>query len=298
MEENTVATEQPQVESVQSTESSQPVENESVSGTESAPEEAYQPTYKFKSLGEEREFDDWMKGAIKSQEHEKAARELYEKAYGLDHYKEKYSKKEESYKQLASDHEKVTQFLDQITFLRDNAPDKFFEVMGMNPIDYLQKKLSYEQMSPEQRAVYDENKIAKIEQYKRNQEIDTYKQVYMQQVATNMNMTLDTLLSQPKYQQVTTMIPDFREQVLEYGKSRYSPEKGDIAPQEAIEAVYNRYAKFIASNGAAPLVNVATPDSKPVIPKVKGSSGPVSKQIQSVDDIKKLYNKKFGTGVN
>jgi hypothetical protein len=61
----------------------------------------YTPNTKFKVMDKEHEFDAWLAPHIKDAETEKKAKELYEKAYGLDYVKPKYeaSQKElEQYK--------------------------------------------------------------------------------------------------------------------------------------------------------------------------------------------------------
>src|SRR5688500_3044500 len=47
----------------------------------------YTPNYKFKVMDEEKEFDDFLKGAIKTKEDEEKLRDIVTKAYGLDAHK-------------------------------------------------------------------------------------------------------------------------------------------------------------------------------------------------------------------
>lgn len=66
-------------------------------------EEIYEPNFKFKVHNEEHEFDERVRGAVTSKEAEEHLRDIYTKAYGLDHVKKSQEEKENKLQQTSSE---------------------------------------------------------------------------------------------------------------------------------------------------------------------------------------------------
>jgi hypothetical protein len=118
----------------------------------------YAPNFKFKVANQEREMDEWIRQMIKDPETEKKARELFEKAHGLDYVKPKLLQEREAHKQTREQFTQTQQTVQQALALRDTDLGGFFEFMKI-PRDklfqYVRDELNYLQAPPEQQREID-----------------------------------------------------------------------------------------------------------------------------------------------
>ena len=100
----------------------------------------------------------------------------------------------------------------------------------------------------------------------------------------------------------------FRQLVIDEGTKAWTLYQRDISAQDAVNLVMQRFGKLANGNGMqAPVVpNYQTQSQQtipngngrpPIIPNVTGKgTSPVKKVPKSIDDIKKVYQEKFGNG--
>jgi hypothetical protein len=74
----------------------------------------WEPNYGFKVKDEEHEFDDWVRPAIQSKEHEEKLRELYTKAFGLDGVKSRLEENERRFQDVHGKYSSVNTQYEQM----------------------------------------------------------------------------------------------------------------------------------------------------------------------------------------
>lgn len=270
---------------------------------------AYTPNYKFKALDKEFEFDEWLRPHVKSQEHEKKLRELYEKAYGLDHVKSERDKIRTEYKTVNEQYSSLNRGLDQLTSMLKNKDfHGFFNSLEIPEQDILQYALSrvqYSQLPPEQRAIFDQ-------QYAEKQRLAYYEQenrdlvvAYQNQMGQQRSYELDGYLSRPEVASTVSAFDArvgypgaFRDEVIRRGQYYANlPNAQDIPVEQAVREIMN-LAGPIAAQAMAQQApqdmglsqQVQAQQSKPVIPNIKGrGTSPAKKVVRSISDLRKLH---------
>lgn len=270
---------------------------------DATPASAYSPNYKFKvadfehgKTQKEMEFDDFLRPAIKDAETEKKVRELYEKAHGIDAIKQDRGKIQEEFKTVKTQHAELQKSVQELVQLRDTDFDAFIEAAGIKPekiVEWVQKKLQYQGMTPEQRAELDYNNQMRRRAMSQEKEFTTQQQQYQQQIAQMWEMQVDNGLSRPEVQSVAQAYNErlgkddaFKDLVYMVGKHGSTSGK-DMPVEQAIKQALSMVG---AQGHAAPVQGQAgtPPAQRPAtIPNVgagKGSS-PVAKTIKSFEDL-------------
>jgi hypothetical protein len=270
---------------------------------------AYTPNFKFKAADKEQEFDDFVRNAVKTPEQEKKLRELYEKAYGLDHVKSEREKYRNDYKTINEQHSALNKGLDQLSsMLRNKDYHGFMEALKIPEQDILQYALSrvqYKEMPPEQRQQLDQQyqaqqRLAYLEQA--NQELVSG---YQSQMVQQRTSELDGYIGRPEVSQVASAFDArvgrqgaFRDEVIRRGQYYASlPESQDITVEQAVQEIMNLVGNI--SPQATPASAQAQVDgmqtaheqqqSKPVIPNIKGrGTSPAKKVVRSMDDLRNI----------
>jgi len=271
-----------------------------------SPEAAYTPNFKFKAADKEQEFDDFVRGAVKNAEQEKKLRELYEKAYGLDHVKSEREKYRNDYKTVNEQYSALNKGLDQLSvMLRNKDYHGFMESLKIPEQDILQYALSrvqYKEMPPEQRQQLDQQyeaqqRLAYLEQA--NQElVSGYQSQMVQQRASE----LDGYIGRPEVSQVASEFDArvgrqgaFRDEVIRRGQYYASlPNSQDITVEQAVQEIMNIVGRpqpqGMQAQGQNQMVGTQAPvqqNTKPVIPNIKGrGTSPVKKAVRSIDDLR------------
>lgn len=281
---------------------------------EAAPvEPAYVPNYKIKSYDSEYEIPETFRGLM-TKENEKAFREVFEKAYGLDNMKPKYQKAQESLKATSAELTNLKKSIDYLgQFIDSRDFDNFFSRIGVREsdvMDWVRQKLELRQMSPEQQRVYQErvalnqqNFAARAEMDRLRAESETKIQAYQEEMDKIRMSQLDGELSKPDVAAIANAYDAkngagaFRSEVIERAAYAYQTKGIDMSAQQAVE---NMMKFFTLNAGSVPQVPVQTPvaqpSNKPTIPNVSGkSSSPVSKSVKSLDDLKKLRKEAIGS---
>lgn len=270
----------------------------------------YQPNFKFKVLDKEHEFDDFLKGAVKDAETEKKARELYEKAYGLDSVKQdRQSLKTE----LSESKEKIArtdQALETIgEFARQKDFDSFFEALSIPKEQILQYALQLVQreQDPNVKAQWEANRNATLSSRNFQQQSQDLQQRQQQFSVQQRTFELDQVVSRaditPVAQAYNAGMGNpgaFREYVIRIGQA-HAASGSDISAEQAVtEAVRHLRAVNPTLGQMAvtpPSQQVVAPSNKPVIPNMGGrGTSPVRPTIKSFDDLKQRSKELNGVG--
>lgn len=260
----------------------------------------YQPNFKFKVMDEEKEVDEFLRSAIKDAETEKKVRELYEKAYGLDHVKPKYEETKKKYQETEGKYQELYSWVEDTVSMREKDFWGFMERVGLTKeqvAKHVLEEVKRLELPEDQKRIYDEldktrrEKLFLEKQYQEEQSRSEQRAV---QARTH---ELDTTLQRPEiaayakaYDAARKQPGAFRERVIRHGIAEWHVSKRDVTPEQAVMETMSFLGdsyKSVASQ--PPQVPSAEDKPLPVIPKVSGKSvSPTGKAPRSIEDLKKL----------
>lgn len=266
---------------------------------------AYTPNFKFKSLGEEKEFDEFIRGAIKDVETEKKVRELYERSHGVDFIKKQRDHIRTELQSTKSKWAPVEAEMKQAAFyLQQNDLFKFAEMFGITEqklVESVEQRLKYYQMSPEQRAVYDQRRQAMDQNFQLQNENVSTQDTLLNQQAEMVEMGLQMMMTSPDMQSMGSQYDSragkpgsFQEAVLKMGdyltrtSGRFVPVHE--AAKEVIKmAALQAHPQAAAPNQVPPAPQVVSPPQKPTITSIQAKPvSPVKAKVRNLDDLRKL----------
>lgn len=277
---------------------------------------AYSPNLKFKFTDSakdetyEREFDEWIRPVIKDPETEKKIRELYEKAYGLDYVKPKLQATREKYQSVQNEYNELQQGLSELsTYVQRGDLDSFFGALKI-PQDkifqYVLDKLNYQQLSPDQKAAYDQQRQLQSQSYLQERRLAEMEGALQQQAVQARTYELDQALSSPQVRSISESFDArvgrpgaFRQEVVRRGQLAYYNTGADIPVTQALNEALETVGRLVQDQGQAVQnqTNVASGQAKaPVIPNVGSGKNvsAVAKQVKSLSDIESIYQEKYG----
>lgn len=264
---------------------------------------AYEPNYKFKVMDKEQEFDEWVRSSIKDAETEKKARELFEKAHGLDHVKPKYQKTREELTSTQKTHNELVGNINRVMAYKKNRDyDTFFKELQLDPKEvyrWVLDKINYSEMQPEQRAQFDEQAALRTRTSELELQNRNLQQNWEQDAVQARMGLLDQELAKPEVQSVLQVFDArlgtqgaFRNEIIRRAATHYNLTQEDLTPQQAVAEMLKILGPVTP---AAPQVPPGVPPSQnggqkpPVIPSVPGrSASPTRKVSKSTDDLRKL----------
>ncbi len=278
------------------------VAGENTSKTDEVAAEAakYNPNFAFKVKDKEHQFDDFIKAAIRDAETEKKARELYEKAYGLDEVKAHRQSLQEKLSEISPKYETVEKSLKALgSFVQKKDYRSFFDALQIPKQDiirYAVEELKYQELPPEQRAAIEEQR-QREQQFALAQESN---QTLQQQIQTlhvkQAEFELSTELSRPEVSSAAQAFDArvgkpgaFKSEVIRRGAYYEGVLQQNVSAKQIVD-------EMIGIAGVAPQASPAGAQSatqaqapKPVIKNFNGSSTstPTKKVFTSIDEIRK-----------
>lgn len=308
-------------ESVQGAESVGTTGAESPAGPQGSPETtptegmgeappAYTPSFKYKVLSQEKEFDEWAKAAVKDADTEKAVRDLYEKAYGLDFVKTDRAKIKEERDSIKAEHNGLVGSLKQLgTFRQKGDWASFFQSLNVSDDDILKHALKVaelREMPQEQRQAYEAQQAERQRLYQLEQENQHLSEQYTSVAVQGRTQELDLVMSNPDVVSAAQAFDArmgqegaFKAAVIERGKFHWLHSQTDIPAQQAVAEVL----RFIGHQQqqapaqqqmsqpqalAQPVVSQPQAQKK-VIPNIQGrGTSPAQKIPKSIEDLKRM----------
>lgn len=269
----------------------------------------YTPNYKYSVKKQEKEFDDFLRTAIQSKEHEDRLRDLYTRAEALEEIKQSRERVESDYKGYRQNFDPILQMVYQAdqAYQRGDV-DTFLNSLKLNPEvlkNYFMRQEQVRMLSPEAQAEYNRIQQAERERYNYQQEAETYKaqldaykaeQMKRVQVAEIVDALEDENVAPVRDAFDAKFGPNaFRRELQRRGKIYFS-ETGEVIPAKQVaNELASLYGVLVQQ---APKEQIATttlptqPQHKPVIPSVKGSSASaVQKNYESFDEMEKAYKR-------
>jgi hypothetical protein len=282
-------------------------------GTEEVPEEPqYTPNYGFTSMDKEYEFDEFVRDAIKDEETEKKVRELYEKAYGLDHVKGKFEKASQEItglREYETKYNNIDQSLKNLSRHVQNGDfDTFFNSLNIpeeNIYAWVQKKIQEADLPEEHRTELERARESQKRAMLLEQENQRYAQQIEQQEVQARTFELEQSLTRPEIMTFATeydaragQAGAFKAEVIRQGQLEYHTSGYDIPVSEAIKRTMDHYGKFVQVQEQGQQAQPTTPQpaaqpaqQKPIIPNVEGkASSPIKQGPRSLEELRQLAN--------
>lgn len=262
----------------------------------------YTPNYKFKVGEEEKEFDEFLRGAVKDSEAEKKLRDLYTRAHGLEPLKTRLTGEVESWKTKASEYNqnysKLTESLNSLSHHVNRGDfDSFFGALKIPEeaiYKWIQHKIAEQDMTPDQKASLtrqreDSQKLYMLE--RQNQELVSRQQEFQIQQNTSL---LESSLQSQEVSSVAKAFDEkigtpgaFKSEVLKRGVALYHIHGRDLSPQEVIQDLLSTMGKVFTPNQASAGVGATGQAKPPVIPNISGKSGsPVKTAPKTLKEIR------------
>ncbi|MBL7716586.1 MAG: hypothetical protein JNL01_14070 [Bdellovibrionales bacterium] len=231
---------------------------------------AFTPNFKFKVMDQEHEIPEKFRELMKDATTEKEVREIFEKAYGLDHQKPKYEQLKTKHTEVERNFNDVLGAVQDLRSVYQQAVstgnllllDDFFDRLKIPDqviLQYALAKVQYGELDPEARKAYDQQVFAQ----KRLLDLEKQNQGYSQQAmsaATHAKgALLDSCLARPDIQAIAQAFEstpgrkpgDFRKSVCEHGEYVWFKTNGqmDLSPEEAIQQVMQRFGVIVPPPG-------------------------------------------------
>lgn len=279
--------------------------------TPPSPPPPYTPNYKFKypkldsNDQEEKEFDDWSRGFV-NQENEAKFRDLYTKAYGMDFYKQKYGKINDSFKTYKEKYEPLVKTWNELSEVYNQGDlDTFFKGLKI-PEDkiyqYVLDKLNERDLTHEQRLERQSQTDLKRRAYYLERENRELQSRYQTEQTQARDFQLSQALMKPEYGSIAKSFDErmgrpgaFREEVIKRGVLAFHATGQDISPDQAVQEVMSLLGiqsqpqQTAHLNSAQDAQTQQRNPSPPVIPNVGArSSSPAKKSPRSLADLRKL----------
>ena len=280
----------------------------------------YIANLKYKVLDQEKEFPEFLKGAIKDAETEKQVRELFEKADGLDIVKPKYTELKQEHTQLREKFGNVMGGLEHVRDLYNRGDyDGFFQKMQIpfnTLLQYVAEKIQYQELPPEQQRVIDARKHSDREAYaNENRATDLESRLYQQSVDMKGQM-LELALERADVKSFAQTFEEktgksFRDAVIDHGEAAHVNRSLDLSPQQVIQELMSHYGKLLtpapaptapaAQGQAQPGTPPASAPTRqpPVIPNVSGrqTSPTGNSKPKNLDDLRKIRSEMMAAQV-
>ncbi|NJM54539.1 MAG: hypothetical protein HC841_00205 [Verrucomicrobiae bacterium] len=262
--------------------------------------EEWKPSFKFKAADQEHEIPEFARGWV-TKDNEKQVVELFQKAYGLDQVKGKLTETSNKYMGLQ-------QALTGVIGLRDKDLGKFFEKVGVTKetlAKWIHSQAALEQMSPDERAVYNKNRELEEEREGLSAALETLRSEFETTAVHARTQELDTVLSRPEVQALAAeynqRIGDengFRNLVIRHGRTEAVLSQGerDLSAAEAVMEVMQllghkpgQQSTPVSSpaSTAAPKPAVIKAPAPAVLPKVPtGTASQTGNAVRRLSDLR------------
>lgn len=282
---------------------------------------AFQPDFKFKAFQKDFEIPEWMRGAIKDADVEKQAKELFERAYGLDLMRPKYEETKTKYQELDQTHQTIIGNIQEAAqFVNKGEFDRFFEQLNIPEeavLKYFLNKAKMMELPQEQQQAFQRQKEAERKQEQTARQLEQTQSQGDQRLVEIITAGLQESFARPEVQNFADEFDArfgkkgaFADEVVLRGDWHLGQGRV-VTPSQVVKEVmtlagWNPSAATLpqagrtAAQGGSAAQSQAAPSQvvKPStsIPAVSGrSSAPMSKGPESIDDLIALRIRKYGS---
>lgn len=272
------------------------------------------PNYKVKAYDNEYEIPEGFRAYI-NKENEKNFREVFEKFYAVDHMKGKLEKtrtENESLKKFKGEYDLITSNLSKADkFLQNKDFGSLFNFFNLDIKDiqtWMYNELKKQELPPDQQALYNQNNEYLKQKYTLEEQAEAYRQeleslkAQQQEFAiAKRGQELDSILNRPEIASVAKNFDAklgqagaFRNEVIRRAAFEFQSSGKDMSPEEAVNEALKTLTWDKANEPSNQGDRVLPPQAnqkKPTLPNLQGkATSPVSQQVKSIEDLKKLRN--------
>lgn len=266
--------------------------------------------------GKEQEIPEAFRQIIKDQESEKQVKEMFEKAYGLEHVKADRSKVSEDFRSYKSQAEPIMQIAKQLDhFYSKGDLTSYFKTLGIRKeevFNWAVQQAEIENLPENQKAVYHQQQESEARAYQLEQQLQQREMEYQQFKVQHRENELNTVLSTPEISQAVQAFNQrngegaFWNEVVARGQWYWHAQGRDVPATEIVNELMTKYGL----NQPAPVAHQAmqaqtqqmnqpgtqsSPKQVPVIPNTgPGSASPAQRAVKSTADLQKIYAEKYG----
>lgn len=299
MQEQPIESEVVSTGSVETPPQTSPSDKGQAPGAETPP--AYVPNYKFKANDKEHEFDEWLRPAIKDVNAEKRVRELYEKAYGLDHIKPLAEQTKQELSGYKTKYTDLTGTVSDILETRDrNDYDELLKKIGIDEtklIKHFIDKANRESLPEDVKSVY--NKAQELERQDRTKTkaIEDYERRFNEMAGRARLTEVNSILARAEVNNVAKAFDaahgegSFLNEVRNIGRMHHYDTNGeDLPAEQAVAMAMKKYGMYAqSSQGQQNPAPAAPAQHLPVIPNISGKGiSPISKSPKNLKDLRKI----------
>lgn len=269
---------------------------------------AYQPNWKYKVFGKEKDLDEYFRPFIKDQDSEKKFKDVFTRADAFDDMKSKHEAAQQEFSQLVTEHAALDRDVKRVMkFRNDGDLTNFFNALKIprqQIFDWVQNELSLENLPPQQRQALESQALERQQRYDLEQEKTELETQYQTQAVQVRTMQLDMTLSRPDVMGIASAydtkmgrIGAFRDLVVEEGQRAWFSSQQDLSAEQATQLVIQKFGKLFEGAQAPQAPIAAAPPqpqvaTKPVIPAVQGrGTSPVQKSFNSVQSLRDEYKR-------
>jgi len=272
----------------------------------------YTPNLSFKVLDAEKQIDPWLAETIKDKTSEDRARDLMERAYGLDSVKEDRQRLRDentSLQEISTQYDTVRTDLQNVgQYIQNKDFGRVFDSLQMNKEDvykWVLEQAELSEMSKSDPQGYDRY-MRQSNIQDQNYQLRQQNDMLVQQQQSNQHQTIQSQMqSEFNRPEVSTVQQEFdtrmgragafREEVINRGQAYYARTGTDKMPAEIINEVVGMLGYGQGQvQPEAPQVPQTQPRPRRAIetmPNVSGrGTSPVKKIPRNIDDLRRLGN--------
>ncbi len=278
----------------------------------------YQPNFKFVAGKKEMEIPEKWRSFIKDAETEKEAKEIFEKAHGIDFVKSERAKVQEEYKSYKSQTEPLVGIAQQLEYHRKQGDlTSYFSTLGLNKQDvwkWALQQAEIEGLPKEQKQVYDQHREAQTRAYQLEQQLEQERGQRLQNQLQQRNADLEGALSTPDVASFVQAFDQrngegsFKEELIARGQMYWHTRQIDVAPGQLVKEILTKYGvgqqsqmqpsmnqPQVGQQAPMQAQQSSAPKQVPVIPNTgSGHVSPAARKPQTIEDFKKIYDEKYG----
>lgn len=276
----------------------------------------FEPNYKYKAFGKEKELDPFFRDLIKDAQSEKKVKDVFTRADAFDDMKQRYEGVSQEFQNMARDHQDLDRDVKRVMHFRNAKDfDNFFAMLHISKDDvfgWAAKQLELEKMGPEHQQQYQQGVQARAENLYNQQNYATIQQQMADQRAQLVQMQLDQTLGRSEFTSAASawdqkMGPgEFRRLVISEAANNTHATGQVWSPEQAVQHVMMKFGRLLdqpqpqasaqAFNGHAPQPQMGSHpqqpvmvQGRPVIPNVKGQgTSPIKQAPKSLDQLREM----------
>jgi hypothetical protein len=281
----------------------------------------YTPNYKVSVRKKEFEIPEEFRPLMTDKDKEKKLHDIFTAVHGIDEVKTHRDQVIGEFQSYRQQTEPLLQIAQQVDYLRAKGDlGTTLELLGWTKdqaFKWAIKQAELENLPPEQRQVYDSQREESLRVYELEQKLKSYDQQFQNLTVQNRTSELSQAMSRSDVAQfakefdsrMSQLPPEeqttFQDEVISLGQAYWLKHKVDKPAGELVNEILRKYA-WQMNQPASEMAQAAQmqqqtqqsnnqPKQVPVIPNTgSGQVAPVSRKPQSLDDLKKIRQEKYG----